>query len=818
MKSFLVTVLMILGTVMVSQQPDWKKRQGAGGYGDGQSPFKVTGQVLDAQNGEPLEYVTTALLSQKDSTVVGGAVTDVSATRRGRFILQIQYISYKSRFIGGIRLNREQMAKDVGTISLEPDTEILDEVVVEGEKSTMTMTLDKRVFNVGKDLTNAGRTAADLLDNIPSVSVDVEGNVSLRGSQNVRILVDGKPSGLIGISTADGLRQLQSNMIERVEVVTNPSARYDAEGSAGIINIILKKEKREGFNGTFNATVGHPENYGGSFNLNYRKKWMNLFASYGVNYRKNPGGGKTFQTFFPGDTLYFTDRDRKHVRGGWSNNLRFGSDFFLNSKNTITVAALYRVSDEDNRSDLLYQDFDKNMNLLYITDRYDNEQEIDKNSEYSINYTKTFSKKGQKLSADIQYRDNNEIEQSDINEVTRSVEDGAQKPELFQRSLNDEFDRGWLIQADYEHPLGKNGKLELGVRNSIRRIGNDYLVEEQNENGDWENLEDFSNDFNYDENIYASYVMFGNKMNKLSYQLGVRMEITDIRTELEQTNEVNNKNYTDLFPSVHLTYGLKKEKSFQASYSRRVRRPRFRSLNPFSSFTDARNIRAGNPDLDPTYTDSYEFGVLQNWKKASLYYAVYYRYSTDVVSRITTVEDGITYTRPENIGSKDDIGLEITYSNEFNSWLRINGTANFYHSAYDAFANGEDLSTETTTFFTRVMSQIKIKKEWDFQTTLNYRAPQEVPQGRRQSYFVVDMGLSKDIVKGKGTLTLSIRDLFNTRKWRYETITSTYTSVGDFQWRSRSAVLSINYRLNQKKRRQRSGGRGNYEGGGEGEF
>lgn len=823
MKSFLVTVLVVLGTVMFAQQPDWKKRQGAGGFGDGQSPFKVTGQVMDAQSGEPMEYVTTALLSQRDSTIVGGAVTGVDGkfeitTRPGRFILQIQYISYKTRFISGIQLNREQMTRDIGTIKLEPDTEILDEVVVQGEKSTMTMTLDKRVFYVGKDLTNAGRSAADLLDNIPSVSVDVEGNVSLRGSQNVRILVDGKPSGLIGISTADGLRQLQSNMIERVEVVTNPSAKYDAEGSAGIINIILKKEKKEGVNGTFNATVGHPKNYGGSFNLNYRKKWMNLFASYGVNYRESPGGGKTFQTFFPGDTLYFTDRDRQHVRGGLSNNLRFGSDFFLNSKNTITVAALYRVSDEDNRSDLLYQDYDENMNLLYITDRHDNEQEIDKNSEYSINYTRTFSKKGQKFSADVQYRDNNETEKSDINEITHSVEDGSQDPELFQRSLNDEFDRGWLIQADYEHPFGKDAKLELGVRNSIRRIGNDYLVEEQNENGDWENLEGFSNNFNYDENIYASYAMFGNKVNKFSYQLGVRMEITDIRTELAQTAEVNNKNYTDLFPSIHLTYGLKKEKSLQGSYSRRIRRPRFYFLNPFSSFSDARNIRSGNPNLDPTYTDSYEFGVLQNWEKSSFYYAVYYRYSTDVVTRITTVVDGITYSRPENVGTKDDIGLEITYSNEFNSWLRVNGTANIYHSAYDAFANGEDLSTKTTTFFTRVMAQIKIKKEWDFQTTLNYRAPREVPQGKRKSYFVVDMGLSRDVMKGKGTFTLSIRDLFNTRKWRYETITSTYTSVGYFQWRSRSAVLSFNYRLNQKKRRRRGGGnRGDFDGG-EGEF
>ncbi len=785
-----------------------------------QSSYKVTGQIIDAQSGEPLEFVTAALIAQQDSSIVSGAVTDFEGrfeilAKPGRFTLRINYVSYAQRDIEGIQLSAEQMTKDIGTIGMEPDTEILEEVIVQGEKSTMTMTLDKRVFNVGKDLTNAGRSAADLLDNIPSVTVDVEGNVSLRGSDNVRILVDGKPSGLIGINTADGLRQLQSNMIERVEVVTNPSARYDAEGSAGIINIILKKEKREGVNGTFNGIVGHPQNYGFSFNLNYRKKWTNLFASYGLDYRRVPWGGDAFQTFFPGDTLYYTDLNRDYERGGLSNNLRFGSDFYLNDKNTITVAAIYRISDEDNENQILYQDYDGDRNLLFVTDRFDNELEIDENAEYSVNYTRTFKKKGQKLTADIQYRDNNEEEKSTIVESTYDVSEDATGPDLNQRSSNEEFERGWLIQADYQQPIWSEGKIELGVRNSIRRIGNDYLVEELNDMGDWINLEGFSNDFNYDEDIYASYFMFANKSNKLSYQMGLRMEITDIQTELEQTGEINEKDYTDFFPSVHVTYTLSDSRSLQGSYSRRIQRPYFRSLNPFSSFSDARNIRTGNPDLDPTYSDSYELGVMQNWGKASFYYAVYYRHATGVVWRVTTVEDGVTFSTPQNIGTRDDIGLEVTYSNEFNEWFRMNGTANFFHSDNEAFANGEDLSTTATTFFTRVMSQMKIKKEWDFQTALSYRAPQEVPQGRRKSYFVVDLGLSRDILSDNGTITLSVRDLFNTRKWRYETNTPVYTADGDFRRSPRSIIFSFNYRLNQRKQRPRKSGRGggSFDGG-----
>ncbi|GJM30220.1 MAG: TonB-dependent receptor [Cyclobacteriaceae bacterium] len=824
MRAFLISIFILVSTGVFAQQPNAQRRPGTGA--NGQSPFKVTGQVLDAETGEALEYVTTALIAEQDSSVVSGAVTDVEGrfeiiARPGRFTLRINFLSYGSKDIGGIQLNRDQMTKDVGVVRLAPSTEILDEVIVQGEKSTMTMSLDKRVFNVGKDLTNAGRSAADLLDNIPSVQVDVEGNVSLRGSDNVRILVDGKPSGLLGINTADGLRQLQSNMIERVEVVTNPSARYDAEGSAGIINIILKKEKSQGVNGSFTATTGYPQNLGGSFNLNYRKKWTNLFASYGIDYRKSPGISNSFQTFFPGDTLYYTIRESDRERGGWGNNLRFGSDFFLNDKNTITVSALYRISDEDNDYNLNYQDLDRDFNLLFVTDRYDNELEIDKNSEYSINYTRTFSKKGQKLSADVQYRDNNETEESNIEETSFDVLEEMELPDLFQRSLNEEFDRGWLIQADYEHPFGKDGKLEVGFRNSIRRIGNDYLVEEQNEMGEWENLVGFSNNFNYDENIYATYALYGNKANKFSYQLGLRAEVTDIQTELEETAEVNSKNYTDLFPSAHLTYTLKEEKFLQASYSRRIRRPRFRSLNPFSSFSDARNIRSGNPDLNPTYSDSYELGVLQNWEQSSFYYALYYRYSTGEVNYITTVDDeGTTYTRPENVGTSDALGLEVNYSNEFNSWWRVNANANLYHAASDAFADGEDLSTKTTTFYTRLMSQMKIKKDWNFQTSLSYRAPQEVPQGRRKSYFVVDMGFNRDIMKGNGTLTLSVRDLFNTRKYRYETITSTYTSDAVYQRRARSVVISFNYRLNQRKQRERGGrgGDGDFDGGGDMDF
>ena len=816
-KIYILIIFLITSTLLWAQQNPGNTAGGQRSWDPAQSPFKVSGQVNDADSGDPLEYVSAVLLATRDSSIVAGAVTDAQGkftitARPGRFILQIQYISYHDKFIRDIRLNRENLTADVGVIQLAADVDVLDEVVVQGEKTTMVMSLDKRVFNVGKDLSNMGGTAADLLDNIPSVTVDVEGNISLRGSENVRILVDGKPSGLVGISSNDALRQLQGNMVERVEVVTNPSARYDAEGLAGIINIILKKENREGVNGAFNVALGHPENYEVSFNLNYRKKWVNLFANYGVSYRRNPGGGGADQFFFSEDTTYYTDLDREHERGGWSNSFRFGSDFYLNKKNIITVSALYRLSNEDNESNLIYEDFDENRNPLFITDRIDDERERDSNQEYNLNYSRNFKKKGQKWTIDLQYRDNSETESSNLLEQTFVVQGETTEPDLLQRSSNEEFDKGWFVQSDYVHPFSQKGKIEFGVRNTIRDIGNDYLVEEQDESGIWVPLEGFTNNFNYDEDILAAYAIVGNEINKFSYQLGLRMERTDLRTELEQTNEVNDKNYTDFFPSGHFTYKLKETQSLQASYSRRIRRPRFRSLNPFFTFSDARNIRTGNPDLNPEYTDSYELGVLHNWEKSSFFYSAYYRYATGVITRITTVEDGITYSRPENVGTRDAFGLEVTYSNEFTPWWRFNANANFFRTVTDGESQGEDLSAETTSFTTRIISRMTVRKKVDFQTTLSYRAPQEVPQGRRKSVFVMDLGLSRDIMKGKGTLTFTVRDLFNTRKWRSETITSNFISDSEFQWRSRTAILTFNYRLNQKKRRERNRGGRDFNG------
>jgi outer membrane receptor protein involved in Fe transport len=793
--------------------------QGGRSGGQGENPFKVSGILLDESTGQPLEYATISLLKAADSTLVDGVVTDDTGKfeitgRPGAYILKLQFISYQAKFIS-VSFNRENRVVDIGRVKLSPDSSILDEVVVTGNKSQMQLELDKRVFNVGEDLANIGSNASEIIDNLPSVSVDVEGNVSLRGSSNVRILVNDKPSGLVGLNNADGLRQLQGDLIERIEVVTNPSARYDAEGSAGIINIILKKERESGFNGSFTANTGYPYNHGFSGNANYRSGSFNLFGSYGIGYRENPGGGFTNRTSFGNDTTYtFIDNDR--VRSGISNNFRLGTDFYINEKNIITASGLVRISDEENTTEITYFDSDRDEVLYSNTYRKDIETEDDDNYEYQMQYRRMMKGEGHELTAELQYRDNREVEKSSIDSANLFTNSELVK---YQRSINEQIDRNTLIQVDYVYPFGKGKKFEAGYRGTIREIGSDYLVEEVDGQGGWAPLANFSNEFNYNEDVHAAYSIFENKMDKWGYQIGLRAEQTYISTYQRETDDSKKKDYLNFFPSAFLSYKLTKMQTVQASYSRRLSRPRFWYLNPFFSFSDPRNLRAGNTDLNPEFTDSYEMGLLNNFNNSSLYLGAYYRYTTGVIERVKTVYDesqNSTLSIPRNIGTENAYGIEANFNADPLKWLNINGNINFYRAITNGSYEDLELNRDTYSSRFRLNSRVKLGKV-DMQVSGNYRAPENTTQGKRENQYSIDLGANMDVMKKNGTLTLSVRDLFNSRKYRGETITDDFIEMSEFQWRSRQIRLSFTYRINQTKKRYR-GERDDNSGGDDMEF
>lgn len=779
----------------------------------------IKGLIIDEITGDPLEFATISVYQSKDNSLIGGGTSDFD----GNFEIEVtpalltvefSFLSYGSTKIENLDALSSSII-ELGTIKLAPDVQIMDEIEVVGQKSRIQMGLDKRVFNVDADLARTGGTVTELLDNIPSVSVDVEGNVSLRGSQGVTILIDGKPSGLIGLGDAQGLQLLQSNMIESIEIITNPSARYDASGSAGIINIILKKDRQKGINAALDLNAGIPANNGAALNLNYRTSTLNLFANGGFSRRKRLGNGFSTQNFIFPDLVYTTERSNQRDRGGLNANFQFGSDWYINSKNTLTGSFLYRKGDDDNYSEVNYRDFYSGGELFSESQRIDNEKEDESTTEFNINYKRTFDKKDKVLTFDVQYQNNSEVENSAIEEVT-SLQDGAAYTgdPLLQRSLNDERETRLLLQLDYVNPIGEEGKFEAGFRSTIRDLFNDYLVEEFQDN--WFSLEGLSNNFEYNEDIHAVYTSYGNKYGKFSLQTGMRLEYSNIKTRLIAINDINDRNYLNFFPSVFLTYEATPQGSFQISYSRRIRRPRFWDLNPFFSFSDDRNIRSGNPNLNPEFTNSFELSHIQYGNLLTLTSALYVRATEGVIERITSVEDdGISYSRPENMSSSQDMGAEFTLSGEFRKWLNLSGNINLFRQVINGGDFGEDFNTDNFSWTGRFNARMKLWNKLNWQIMFNYRGAIDRPQGRSKAIAYFDTGLGMDVFKNKATINLNIRDVFNSRRYQYETFLDNYNSSGYFRWGVTTITLGFNYRINQDKPRdnRKGGGDGNFDGG-----
>ncbi len=783
---------------------------------------KIIGKVVDKSNGLPLEFATISIFTADSVLVTGGLVAAnglfTIAVKQGKYYAEVQFISYEKETIPGIVISSDNKVFKTGTIKLSPELTSLDEVTVSAEKSEMIIHLDKKIFNVGKDLSNTGKSALDILDNIPSVTVDLDGNVSLRGSQNLQILVDGKPSGLVNAGNTDALRNIQGTLMERVEIITNPSARYEAEGMAGIINIILKKEQQKGVNGSFEVTAGYPHQYSLGANVNFRREKINYFLNYSIRYNERPGAGYSYQNFTLADTSYITEIDRNRLRTGMSNRLRGGADFLINTKNSITAAFLLGYSDEFNTSNISYQDYTISHELISRTHRLDEEEEDEFNIEFSINYEKKFDKEEHKFIAIFQYLEETETEKSKIGETISPIAGEIIEDEFIsQRSLNEENVKNLLFQADYMYPFGNKGQFETGYRSELRHITNPYIVEEKDEVEDWNKLPEYSNNFDYIENIHALYIQAGNNFNKTSIQLGLRTELSDVATHLRETDESNKSIYVDFFPTLHTTYQFNEINSMQISYSRRIHRPHFWLLNPFYSYTDSRNIRTGNPNVKPEYTHSLEAGYLMNRPKLNFYSGIYYRYTSGVIERISVIDDstGITYIIPSNLSERQSFGLETNMSINPVKWWTLSGDLNFFRSITDGEYEGEKLNSDDYSWNTRLNSKMRFPESIDFQTIFFYRGPKETTQGRRDAFYMLNMALSKDIFKGRGTLTFNVRDVLNSRQYRFTIDQPDLYSVNKFRRSERSYTLTFIYRLNQKKRMGRNGGSNGEDPGGD---
>lgn len=771
-----------------------------------QNKSKLIGIVQQKEGNKPLTFASVGVYSEKDSLVAGGISQDNGTfsveVPEGNFYALIEFMGFDAHKTKLLTFSKENTKIDLGTISLESTASDLGEVVVQGDKTLMELSLDKRIFNVGKDLANAGGNANDILMNLPSVSVDPEGNVSLRGSSNVRILIDGKPSGLVSFKGSAGLRQLPANMVERVEVITNPSARYEAEGMAGVINIVLKKENNQGFNASFEVIGGTPTNLGFTANLNYRHKKINWFINYGFTYRKSPNVASLYQEVYGQDTTFISNQTKNGEVKSRNNNIRGGLDYYFNENSILTLSYLWRRSDAHRLTDIRYDDSFLTAGATSpegFTLRNQDETEQEPNSEISANYKREFDQKGHELTATFTYL--NYWENSDQTFTQQSYNpDGnlISGSNVLQTSLNDEYENQYLAMLDYVHPFGKEGKFESGFRTSFRDMKNDYIVQEQDENGDFNPIPGLDNIFIYQENILSAYGIVGNKTNNWSYQAGLRAEHTDVETILQETNEVNPRKYTNLFPSAHLTYNITQENAFQLSYSRRVRRPVYNDLSPYVTFSDARNFFSGNPDLNPEYTNAFELGHIKYFEKGTLFTTLYYRSSTDKIDRLRTVnEAGNSITKPYNLNGENSFGLEISSDYRLREWWKLDFNVNFFHANIDGSNIQADYKVKTNSWLFRQTSRFTVGDGFDIQVRANYEAKQKTVQGLRKGIFFMDLSASKKILTDRGTLTLNVLDIFNSRKNRYINEGDTFFTEGSSQYQRRQINLTFAYRLNQ---------------------
>lgn len=796
MKNFITTIFLAFAVFLNAQnRPESKKVQ-------------VSGKINDKTNKKPLDYATITLVNVNKSSDVSGGLTNDKGEfdfeiNTGIYNIKIDYISYKS-----FEIKSKQIFENtnLGELSLEVDATQLSEVQIRVEKTSVDIKLDKKVYNVGKDLLVKGGTVSDVLDNIPSVAVDQDGTISLRGNENVRILIDGKPTNAINITEA--LRQIPADAIDKVEVVTNPSARYDSEGGGGLLNIILKKGKNQGLNGSFILSGGDPKTYGLSTALNFKSTEFNLFSNIGYNYRNNPGNILNNARFKNpnGTTKNYIDERRYNERVRYGLNLNFGMDYFFSKNTTWTNAISYRDNEGTNPETVSYFNYDANRVFQGVNLRINDQQTVESNIEYTSNFIHKFKRDGHKFSIDAAYSINKD---SDLTNITDAINERT-------RSILDQSRR--IIQSDYVLPFGKESQFEAGYKGEFIELNTDFAVGTVSNIGSYTPNLNFTNKVQYAEKVNALYTQLGTKVRKFSMLFGLRYENTDIDINVININSFNNKKYQNFFPSAFITYELPKQASISASYSRRISRPRGRQLNPFSGYSSNINLFQGNPDLNPAMTDALDFGFLKKWDQLTLSTSLYTNRTTDVFqfvrresglfADVNGVQTPVIISGPVNLATENRLGFEFTLNYAPVKWWKLNSNFNFFKVStrgdfsYTNFANQiitQNFDNDASSWFTRLTSKINLPYKIDWQTNFTYNGPQENAQGKVYGVYGMNLGFSKDVLKDKGTFAVNIQDVFNSRKRIFDTDLPRVNSYIEFQRTVRQINFSFTYRFNKKK-------------------
>lgn len=637
---------------------------------------------------------------------------------------------------------------------------------------------------------------------MPSVNVDPSGGISLRGNSGVTVLINGKPSIL---AANQGLDQLPASSVEKVEVITNPSARYQAAGTAGIINIVLKRNKLKGFSGSFQATAGLPADHSATANLNYKNERFNVFGRLGGRFSNFYGESINQQvtTTGAGQTILNQINDEERNDKAW--NFYLGGDYYADSNNTFTLSFFHNTLQNTDVS-LLHYDYSRANQQDSIVRRDLNYTEPQKYNQLELGYRRTFKDKRQFWSVDFQYDFWNDDENENLGVV--QIEPSSEELSRF-RTRDIESSKDFLLQSDFTLPIGKEGRIEMGLRGENRIITSKYIAEE-NQLGTWEIFNGIDNDLDYSERIGGAYVQFANSFKKFGYQLGLRTELTQIQISDVQETFSSEKNYARLFPTAHLSYGLSQSASVQVSYSRRIRRPGFWQLNPFGGYSDNTSVRVGNPDLDPAYTNSFELAFLQSSQKLTFNPSVYFQRTSDYFQFFLSENPGQGFTiKPINLPFENRYGTELVLTYSPAKFLQLNAEFNYYRFTQEGEHEGQNLDFANGTWFAQASARLRIPGNCLFQARFGYEARNESAQLVRLSVYRLGLSLNKRILKGKGGITLNVRNALNSDRRRSQVTADTYFISANTARIGRRFQVAFDYRFNQSgnQRDRRPGGR-----------
>ena len=756
---------------------------------------KVSGIVMDEQFKEPIPYATVTV-KDPSGEIVDGTVSALDGTflleklPEGNYLFQIQYMGYET-FTEEVVVSDQKSEFDMGTIYLEPSVAQLNDVTVVAERSTIEQRIDRRVVNVGKDLTTMGPTAADIMNNIPSVSVDQDGNIALRGSQNVKVLVDGKPSNM---DAATLLRTIPSTSIKKIELITNPSAKYDPEGMSGIINIVLHKNTNLGFNGDLSGgvTIGERTSWNGSLNMNYREGKFNFYANLGANERLNLLDGYIVNLL--NDSGEYHDL----LFGNESYLAKVGVDYYLNERNTLSLFT---------RQNLFYEDFDGTVAIRYPHEPLkDYSQLFDTNQEnisstYNFVYLHDFVKEGHNLGLEVDYN-----EYTNEEEAFYDYEGAATADPYRDDLLKERYNT--VANLDYVNPLSEKTKLEMGAEARLLRIRNDYESTNEQINASL---------YNYHRNIYSFYTTFGQDFGKLAYQVGGRFEQYDVEA-IQAEEIIYEDEYRNIYPSAFVTYVPGEKNSFQVSYSRRVDRPSFGQVNPVRQFSTPRLTVVGNPELQPQFTDSYEFNYTRKFGRNSVTAGVFYRMITDDITQIMAIDpqnpEGVILTFA-NAGTNDLYGLELSANLNPARFWDINASFNLYSNNLSGYIGTEYIEEENVNYRAQINNTFKVTDQLRFQLFGLYNSPESTLQFDIEESYWMNAGARYSFWNEKASLSVNVNDVFDTMG-QYISTTRPIPQEGSFMPDTQTVFVGFTYRFGGGKNKalQRKQREDNTAGGG----